>query len=787
MKKPSLGQQEQKFDSHKRRISRLLGMILLVTVAVIVAALWASFHRKKTALIRPEALPQNVNRRLSGYTFTRSEEGRQIFTIHAARTLAYGKGTSTVLEDVHVTVFGRSGNRHDEIQTERCQYDNSTGALACSGKASIKLESQPRMQPAADLRAHQPLFLDTSDVSYDPRRSEVTTPALVRLHFGPAAGTALGMRYNTRDGSLTLLKNVHFDIPPGAGRKLAMQISSGSLTYQKPSNQVELQPPVSITEGPRRLTASTATIVLNTAQRATQITLHAVRGVDKLPSGEARGNAGTLDAYLDPATEHLRQLIASEGADLRYFEATGGGRRRLTAETVQLNFAGQKSQPVSGRATGNFRLISDPAATKKTASSKRSTVASPANGERILRGSELLFKLRPGGGLKEAHTMGPGELDLLPENSAGDRQTITAGQFLMAFDSQGRLTGLRGLSSTRIVDVPPANAPQGKLPRESSADRLEAVIDPATEAIRTLHQQGNFQFEEGDRRASADAAVYESQGQQLTLMGHPQIWNSDSRIRAQHIMMEIGTGIAKGWGKVQSVHFEPGSPSTKGSKPTQDSPIIVLADRMIARRDQQTIHYEGNVRAWQGASVVESSSLDVSKKQQRLTSGRGVMTSLIQSSSRPTGTSSHASKASQRAAQPVLISADRLIYFNLGREAVYQGHVQMKSEDTIFHADRMQIYFSKSSPATEPEVERAVASGHVQIVQLPGRHASGEHAEYFASAGKIVLTGGPPFVYDPQQGFLTGQRLTFFIHDASLFADGGKKSQTLSKRRILQQ
>lgn len=785
MKRTPLGQQEQRFDSRKQRISRLLAIILCVTVAAIVAGLWTSFHRRKTAVTRPAALPHDVNRRLSGYTFTRSEEGRQLFTIHAARTLAYGKGTSTVLEDVHVIVFGRSGNRHDEIQTARCRYNNTSGALACSGKASIKLESQPGLEPAADLRAHQPVFLETSNISYDPSRSEVMTIAPVDLRFGPARGSALGLTYNTRDGSLALLKNVRLDFPPASGRALAIQISAGGLVYQKPSNQVELQSPVAVTQGARRLRASAATIFLNAAQRATQITFQEAQGVDDLPRGRAQGKAQTLDASLDPATESLRQLIATGAASLQYLEKTGA-QRRLTAEKVAVSFSGTPARAVAGSASGNFQLAFEPAIARKTAllrPASKSAAPELAAGERILRGSELQFKLRPGGILDEAHTVGHGEIHLIPADSNGRRQTITAGQFLMAFDAQGRLKTLRGLSSTHIADEPPPNAPRGALARESSADCLKATIDPATEAIQTLRQQDDFQFREGDRQASADAAVYGSQGQRLTLLGRPEMWDSNSRIRAQHMTMNLGTGIAQGWGKAQSVHFEASRQTAPGSRTEQDDPIIVLADRVTATRDSQVIHYEGNVKAWRGANIVESSSLDISKKQERLTSGYGVVTSLMQSG-KP---SAPHSKTSVGAAQPMTIRADRLIYFDLGRKAVYQGHARMTSENTMFNADRIEIYFSKTSPGTEPEVERAVANGHVRIVQSPGRHASGEHAEYFAPAGKIVLTGGPPFVYDEQQGFLTGQRLTFFIHDASLFADGGKKSQTLSKRRILQQ
>ena len=81
--------------------------------------------------------------------------------------------------------------------------------------------------------------------------------------------------------------------------------------------------------------------------------------------------------------------------------------------------------------------------------------------------------------------------------------------------------------------------------------------------------------------------------------------------------------------------------------------------------------------------------------------------------------------------------------------------------------------------------DRAVADGHVLVVE-PGRRATGEHAEYDAGPGKIQVTGGPPALYDEQKGFVTGERLTFFVHDDRLLVDGGDKSPTLSQHRVAQ-
>ena len=97
--------------------------------------------------------------------------------------------------------------------------------------------------------------------------------------------------------------------------------------------------------------------------------------------------------------------------------------------------------------------------------------------------------------------------------------------------------------------------------------------------------------------------------------------------------------------------------------------------------------------------------------------------------------------------------------------------------------DKMDVYFSRLGTNQETEVERAMAEGHVVVVQ-PGRRATGEHGEYFAGPGKIVLTGGPPSIHDVEKGFTTGQRLTVFVHDDRLLVDGGDGSPSLSQHRV---
>jgi lipopolysaccharide transport protein LptA len=203
---------------------------------------------------------------------------------------------------------------------------------------------------------------------------------------------------------------------------------------------------------------------------------------------------------------------------------------------------------------------------------------------------------------------------------------------------------------------------------------------------------------------------------------------------------------------------------------------------MVAQRRGQTVHYEGHVRAWRGADVVESTSLDVYRKGKRMSSGAQVLTSHLQPASDGVGTPPSTGTA-RREMRPLTVRADFLEAFDAGSKATYRGHVKLQTGETTMEGDKMDVYFSRIGTDQDSEVDHANAVGHVVVVQ-PGRRATAEHGEYSASTGEIVLTGGPPSVRDDKKGFTTGQRLTLFVHDDRLLVEGSDGIPSLSQHRV---
>ncbi|HMD84670.1 MAG TPA: LptA/OstA family protein [Terriglobia bacterium] len=756
----------------------VMGGLSVMALAVALTYWGSTTHRTSQVHNLPSPAP-DVHQQLSGHTITRSDGDRPVFTIHAARTVSYQQSKSTVLEDVTVEIFGRKGDRSDILRTHRCEYDPQSGDFLSSGPVQIELSAHSSDIPGSGLRGKHRVFLETSKVAYHQGNELAETDEPVKFRMGPASGTALGLVYATRDGWFKLKHDVAVDLPQGTEKapQPPIHMTASALRYDKGDGQVALAGPVEVTEGERRVVSESAHVTLGDHNRVSRVNLEGrakAFDVNSLRSVEL--NAERVQGDFDAASGQLRHLTAENDV---VGESKGKGTiSRLTAERVEMDLGGKHPQPLQGVATGNVHINWE---SQPVLNLPETTPAGKSPEKKTLTAAEVRFDFRPDThSLKNAETVGPGTLLISPGDPKAGERVITAGQFLMTFDARSRIESLRGTAPTQVLFRPPATAPAGSTTQQSQADRLDAVFDVGTQTLREVVQTGDFQYRDGDRQASADDAYYDAQTQTLLLLGHPQVWDTNSRVKCQKITIDMPTDTSTGEGKVQATHL----PSPAPGAPSAATPVLptnVLADRMVARRQSQTVHYEGHVRAWQGTDVVESSSLDVYRAQKRVSSGSQVVTSYLQPAAmvREQGVA----PPSTGETRPVTVHADFLEYFDQGRRARYHGNVRLVTESTTLQSDRLDVYFTQGDTVEGSEVDHAESDGHVKVTQ-PGRVGTGDHAEYYAGPGKIVLTGGPPSLVDEKKGSTTGQRLTFFIHDDRLFVDGGDQSPSLSTHRV---
>jgi lipopolysaccharide export system protein LptA len=839
----------------RRKILRrsLLVLLVLGIAGLIVAYRLRSRHGQALPTeVTP--LPANAQRAAAGYSFTRSEGGHEVFTVHAQRSTDLKNGQGTVLDGVLVEVPGRSGDRHDLIEANRCESSGS-GNFSCSGPVKMELDALRSIQtisPAADsaapaaVRGRHPIYVNTSNLAYNQQTGLLTGTAHVDWRYGSAAGSAVGLAYDTRGGSIELGHDVQASVPvqvlrgsPEASLPPLVQLTASHLRYTKGQRQITLTGPVHATQGGRQVEAGHAILDLDKQSRLSRALLDGgVLALEKSDAGSRNVQAAALEATFDPASGDLKDLNAAGKVHLESQSKPGAGVSRLDAGRVHVSFTGAHVHPTNGEASGDVHLISEPGASRGISQGAKAGPGSRRLAREELGAADLEFTFRPADAtLDSAQTVGPGKLSLISADPRSGNRIITAGQFQMTFDLQSRLKDLRGLAPTQIQFEPAPSAPRGSVAMESRGDHLQASIDSASGAVQSMSQIGHFRFSDADRRATADRADYSDQGDVLTLNGTPVVSDPNTRLRADHVVVHLATNTVEGWGHVSTTRAgeladqgqargakdRAASPTTGGA---DDQFTNVLADGVSADRNQQIFRYLGHVRAWRGAEVIEAPELDLYRVERRIVADSGAVTSDLQPSppkkspqggpapaesitgasagpdspvdsgaraENPTSLllsveSRQTSQAATRktgATQPVTIRADHLEYRDLEHKAVYRGHVRMDSSGATLECGRLDAYFTAPEPGQPSQLDRAVAEDHV-ILTEPGRRAVGNHADYFAREGKIVITGGPPSLYDAHKGFTTGRSLTFFTQDDSLIVDGGSGFRSRSEHRLSQ-
>jgi lipopolysaccharide export system protein LptA len=233
------------------------------------------------------------------------------------------------------------------------------------------------------------------------------------------------------------------------------------------------------------------------------------------------------------------------------------------------------------------------------------------------------------------------------------------------------------------------------------------------------------------------------------------------------------------------------------------------------------VTYLGHARLWQGDSVLEANQIEIWRDEKKLQATGKVVANFPQASPaaqpfpKPVPVSS-TSANSNAPSGPTLwqIRAPLLTYWgDTGKAHLetgvtadsQQGSMQSRTLDVFLTAAQTKgasASVSTSSAAARPsqaraaaapasagsppegrQLDRALALGGVTVRQ-GDRRGTSEQAEYTASDGKFVLSGGQPTIIDASSDTTTGHSLTFFVANDTILIDSQEGSRTLTKHRV---
>jgi len=814
------------------RLRRLLAATA-VGLTLVVAGMYFYARWRATDVLRkiPGRIGIEISRTANGFQLSKSDGKRTLFTVQASDVKEFKLNGNAELHNVSIVLYGRDSSRFDQIYGDDFAYNQKTGDVVAKGDVQIDLVANPTGVVSPDQSTPKelknPIHLKTRDLVFNKDSGNAATEARVEFRMPQATGWAVGVTYAGKSNTLTLASQVH--VVTNGPDAAVIEAEHGIITND-PHEAVLDHPHVTRPGG--TFQADRAVLYLGrdneverilatgnvTSDTRAEATKRSGRGSNR-NSPTANSAAEKQPSQMHTTADQAEFLLEGKQNLLRTATMTGNVHMEQSGPQPMKGDAGRVIMSFAGRnelqkvhAVDGVRMTQEAASGSKPAG--KSAASGPQDFE--ITAPIIDFAVAQGHILEHAVTSGAAQITITqaatpatPQNSAAkpalpQTTVVTAGKFDAQFayaDGRDRITNVHGAPDACIVNSSP-----GQPDRVSTSDSVDAVF-LAQGGIDYVTQVGNVVYTDGqqpDKRmqAWANSAHYTPSDQMLVLTGNPRVTNGGMATTANSIRMNRATGDALAQGDVKSTYSDL-KEQPNGALLASSSPIYVTAQSMTAHKSPGTSLYSGHARLWQDANIIEAPTIEFDRDRRFVTAqgtaAQPVRTILVQTEKPQlgngpaitSGTGKSETKASPLGrSSPISITAAKLTYADSERKAHYEGGVDAKGTDFAATAKTADAYLlprsqtsNKQGLARPGQLDHMVAQGDV-VVQQPNRHADGQTLVYTAADDKFVLTGGPPSIFDAEQGKITGVSLTFFRGDDRVLVEGEASTPVVTQTRV---
>ncbi|MGH9712537.1 MAG: LPS export ABC transporter periplasmic protein LptC [Candidatus Acidiferrales bacterium] len=760
------------------------GVIALVVAGVYVRH---AFHDAQARRNAPQPVPAAVQQQSAEFKFSKVEQDKTIFTVRASHATQFKDQDRSVLQDVWITIYGREGNRNDNIHTRECSYEPKTGAIHCEGDVQIDIRgtNSSSGQPGG-----KTLEVRTRNLYFNRESGEASTTEPVEIQFPEGHGRGVGVVYSTQDSTVRLQRAVELEFSTGQNENEApIKATGSSVELSRNDRLMVLHGPARVQQGGRELSADQVSVEFDDqfhAQRAVaqgHPAIHATQAGAKIAV-----TADQIESFLTPAGG-VDRVVAQGNVDGTHESPTGEDH----FVTARAEFSMQPERGLINEmtATGGVEFDSHQGADSRSLKTD-ALVVRFSHGERSAQQH-----------VESAETLAPG---IIETKTGEDTTVLRAKKFVAQFGIDGRLEKLFGRSGADVRRQTGASPPQ-----VITSNELAATFDAAGQWA-TMDENGNVHFQQADRHATAAHARVVRATDTITLDGSPVISDAVSRTTvANSVAINQKTGDVKTSGQVVSTYLA----SARGGTPVNlgSGPAHISADLLTGSTKTGHAIYSGHARLWQEQSLLNADQIEVWRDEKKLEAIGHVVAVFPQapgqigpapgkSLASPAWTSSRTPAASPPA--PVLweLHAPALTYWSDLGKAHLEGGVSASSRQGELVSKTLDLFLTPSSgspgaptaPGGAPkggvgitggarQLDRALALGAV-VVRQGDRRGMAEQAEYLAADGKFVLSGGQPTLTDASSDTTTGHSLTFFVANDTILIDSQEGSRTLTKHRV---
>lgn len=631
---------------------------------------------------------------------------------------------------VALYLLGRQGAPEEEADSASAERPAATDEAGRASDAAQRADNVVASSDAFDFTQSlegQPVFSVHGDRFRTTRDGRVELEG-VRFEIYRGATS-----YSVASDSATYDTNSQEALLTGQVRLTGgeLEMDSGELQLSKGGKFLVAEGPIALRHG-AHWKGSAAALEFDVA-----LDLMTLRGPVELAGGLPGEEPMTVAAgkiVLDRTGRVLRakgEVVATRGAS------------HFSSDEAELFLADDGETPamliLDGSLTGTYVAAAEIAAT---------------SADRLdFRGAKLTVQFG-GGGVSEPREMsleGRGKILALIESVDGESIHGLASRALWMQLEGGRP---RTAQSTEPVYFAEYQRGLTEAKRSGRADRADAEFSPVGGISRVV-LAGGVTLTDPAFRGWGEQALFDFTAERSELLGEPARTESASgQLQAPHIVYARKTGLLTADRGVRGVLQKGSGTAVAGVGFRGDQPIEFQAEEAIFADAPRGFFLKGQVRAWQGKSLLLANQVHGEEAEQRLSAAGGVRTMIDLEK----GRAEAEPPTSGGVAAPLTeIIADLLTYRRAEASVTYTGGVRLQQGTRILTCDELVAGLDSAQ-----QIRSMVGKGSVVLRDsADGRTIQGALASYDVGLESIELTGEPVRIKDDTGASLTGKRAIY--------------------------
>ena len=571
--------------SRLRRWFAFGAILMIATVAGMY--FYARWSLRKAIHSIPAKMGLDIQQTAEGFSISKSIEGRTQFTVSASKAVQFKEGGRADLHNVKIIIYGKEADRFDQITGDDFAYDPGSGNVNAKGRVLIDLQANPEgirhsdQTPPAQIR--NPIHLETDGLSFNKNTGDASSSGKVVFQTPQASGSAVGVEYVAKTGTMTLLSAVTMIIH----RPQPVHLTANHGVITKQPHQVFLTE-VHMTREQQDARSDQATFFLREDNTVERILAEGdvESDVRSASNSETHERSDRAELFLTGTRNQLTSAILSGNVEMISQGAQASGRtgespfptqaqptqaQPTQAQGMQSAQGAQPARAFAGRVTLHFgaeqklQTVHAEEGVRLTQKNSHATLiaaSSPAKGDGGTQDIEMTapvmdFVVKDGRLLEQAVTSGPPQI-VITQPGANQKTVVTAAKFTAKFTDKNRLATLHGEPDAKIVssliDPTKVNASKGdastpgsnrtsaheETDRISTSRMLDVVFLPEG-GIRSITQTGSVAYVDGTEKAWGQRGEYTTADQMLVLTGSPRVVNGGMTSTAQTVRMNRAT------------------------------------------------------------------------------------------------------------------------------------------------------------------------------------------------------------------------------------------------------